>query len=139
MDDNKSTSSKLSKRFKIKKPEQSSSKISLEVEKIKQDAEKIQKDSEKLAQGSKSSLKESKPKKADDEKKFLKFKKSSPTSSATSLKADNLNKSSSETIFDRSTKPNISSMNADDSLVFGIDRLICLWNYIQRSINKKNT
>lgn len=138
MEDDKSTSSKLSKRLKIKKPEQSSSKISLEVEKIKQDAEKVQKDSEKLMQGSKSSLKESKPKKTDDEKKFLKFKKSSTTSSATSLKADNLNKSSSEIIFDRSVKPNISAMNTDDSLMYGIDRLICLWNYIQRSINKKN-
>lgn len=134
-DANKSLSSKLSK-LKLKKPEASSSKVSLENEKVKTEVDKSKKDSEKFEKESKSSLKASKSKEAIEEKKFLKFKK--PTSSATSLNKHRLQRSSSETIFDRS-KPNISSMNADDSLMYGIDRVICLWKYLQQSINKKNT
>lgn len=155
-DDNKSISSKLSK-LKLRKPESSSSKVSLESGKVKKESEKSKKDSEKskkdseklnkdtdklnkssekLNKESKSSLKSSKSKERIEGKKFLQFKK--PTSSATSLNKDRLQRSSSETIFDRS-KPNISSMNADDSLMYGIDRVICLWKYVQQSINKQNT
>ncbi|CAG9805460.1 unnamed protein product [Chironomus riparius] len=156
-EEKKSTSSKLSNRLKYKKPESSSSKVSLESVNSKKESDKSKKDSEKLKKESKvalkeskaalkeskvsikeskSSLKSSKPKEPNEEKKFLKFKKA--TSSATSHQKDKLNRSSSETIFDRS-KPNIASMNADDSLMYGVDRVICFWNYVKQSMNKKDT
>ncbi|KAL7037116.1 hypothetical protein ACKWTF_009078 [Chironomus riparius] len=149
-EEKKSTSSKLSNRLKLKKPESSLSKVSLESVNSKKESDKSKKDSQKLKKESKVALKESKvslkesksspksskPKEPNEEKKFLKFKKA--TSSATSHQKDKLNRSSSETIFDRS-KPNIASMNADDSLIYGVDRVICFWNYVKQSMNKKDT